>query len=225
MSDQGAVEPGDDSEVRPEDEKPGINRQFLFGGIVVALTLAIAAWLAYGVVERCTTNPRAAGLVPDGANGASHDTGADGAGGKHGSTTTTKHGATTTTTNGKNGGHPGSSSLSSGQGPGGAPSAANFALLWPAYSRAWINECNSIWHHATNGKLYDPDDIGSVYTVEDCTRMLDQIFLTNNVKSVAEAQREGKSDADSFTEQLTLSGELCWIDPATDAVEGCWTGA
>jgi len=214
-----------DPDVHPDDEKPGINRQFLFGGIVVALTLAIAAWLAYGVVQRSATNPRAAGLVPDGSNGALHGPSSSTRGNKHGATTTTKKHPGTTTTTHKGGRGPGSSSASSVPTSSGGPGKSNFAQLWPAYSRAWINECDTIWKHSTNGKLYDPDDIGSVYTVEDCTQTLDSIFLTDNVKSAPEAQHEGKTDADSFTQQLTLSGELCWIDPATDAVEGCWTGA
>ena len=213
----------DGDDVHPDDRDGGVNRQLVLGGVVVALTLAIAAWLAYGVVQRSTTNPRAAGLVPDGANSATHNT-TTSKGARHGTTTTLKGGATTTTRKKKGG----QSSQSSTPGTGAQPpsaAAVGFAARWHAYSTAWIGECQSIWHNSTNGKLYDPDDIGSVYTVGDCTGMLDQLFMTANVTSVPIATREGHNDAASFTAQLTLSGRLCWIDPATDQIRGCWMGA
>src|SRR5689334_777061 len=93
MSDDSAGTGVED--IHPDDRDPGVNRQAALGGVVVALTLAIAAWLAYGVVQRSTTNPRAAGLVPDGSNSQTHHTTTST--GKHHRTTTTKKGSTTTT--------------------------------------------------------------------------------------------------------------------------------
>ncbi len=209
--------PADDADAGDVPD-PGANRQALLGGVVVAVTLAIAAWLAYGVVQRSMTSPRAAGLVPDGSSAALHPI-APGSHSKHGGGTTTTHKATTTT-----GAHGTSTSATYADQTPAAASGIPFAALWHAYSTAWVDECNNIWKHASNGKLYDRDDPGSYYTVTDCTQMLSQLFVTADITSVAIATREGASDAASFTSQLTLSGVLCWTNPATDVVEGCWNG-
>src|SRR4051794_7294540 len=88
-----------DREVATDDgpEDPGgVNRQVMLGGVVVVLTLAIAAWLAYGVVQRSSTNPRAAGLVPDGSPGALHGRATtDPSIATSGTTTSTQGGAST----------------------------------------------------------------------------------------------------------------------------------
>jgi hypothetical protein len=165
--------------------------------------------------------------VPDGPDGASLTTPKRP---DHAATSTTSTGkgtsTSTTTATAAHHGHGGSTTTPatfSDQPPSGI-SAKQFAVLWPAYSRAWINECNSIWSHSPNGKLYDPDDVGSFYTVDECTRTLDTLFLTADITTVAKAKTAGASDAASFTSQLTLSGELCWVNPANDALENCWMG-
>jgi hypothetical protein len=193
-----------------DDQRSG-NRQFVVGGIIVALTLAIAAWLAYGVVERSSTSPRAAGLVPDGSNGASLTTPARP--GQVGDTTSsTSKGAGTSTTIAVGTHHgsipPTTTPETFANGSSNGISAKQFAVLWPAY----------------NGKLYDPEDVGSYYTVDDCTRTLDTLFLTADITTVAKAKTAGATDAASFTSQLTLSSELCWVNPANDALENCWMG-
>jgi hypothetical protein len=218
------------SEATEENEETGVNRQLVVGGIIVAVTLAIAAWLAYGVVQRSSTSPRAAGLVPDGSNGASLTT--PRRPGQTDSTSSTGKGkgkgAGTSTTVGVGTHHgsipPTTTPATFANGPKGGISAKQFAILWPAYSQAWLAECHSIWSHSSNGKLYDPEDVGSYYTVDDCTHTLDTLFLTADITTVARAKAEGATDAASFTSQLTLSGQLCWVDPATDVVEHCWDG-
>ena len=222
-SDDAAVTP--DGEAHPDDQS-GANRQFIIGGVVVALTLAVAAWLAYGVVLRASPSPRAAGLVPDGSasglRGGSHGSSTSPGATGHDTSTTAKPG-TTTTHKRSTSTRPGSSATFPDQPPA-VGTRVPFATLWHAYSQAWVDECKSIWKNSTNGKLYDPDDVGSAYTINDCTRTLDSLFLTTNVTTVPLAEREGRNDAASFTAQLTLRSELCWIDPATDQIRGCWTG-
>ncbi len=213
--------PDETDTVRPDDESR-INRQVVLGGVVVALTLAIAAWLAYGVVERSATSPRAAGLVPDGASAIVHGTTSTLP--DRGATSTTRKAGTTTSTGRQGGTTPRSSTTAPGTTAAGSGSPG-FAALWQAYSASWVSECKSIWQHSSNGKLYDPEDPGSVYTINDCTRTLDKLFVTANVTTVAKARTEGARDAASFTGQLTLSGKLCWVDPATDQVKGCWVGS
>ena len=65
-------------------EESGVNRQFVLGGIIVAVTLAIAAWLAYGVVQRSsTTAPRRAAHTGRGERCEPHHAGPPGPGRQH----------------------------------------------------------------------------------------------------------------------------------------------
>ncbi len=213
-----------DDEAAHEDGRPGANRQVIVGTLVVALTLGVAAWLAYGLVQRSTTDPRAAAGIEANAGG-----GGSGAGSRATTTRATSKGHSTTTTRAhttttRKGGPAATTTPGRGGTTPTTQSSATSAALWHAYSVAWRNECSLIWRNASSGKLYDPDDVGSVYTIQDCIRTLDPLFVTANVTSVPAATREGRTDAISFTAQLTLSGRLCWINPATDEILGCWVG-
>ena len=196
MSETNDREHAADSPDDTSGEESGANRQFVLGGIIVAVTLAIVAWLAYGVVQRSSTTARAAQLIPGGASGASLTT--PNRPGKGASTSSTGKAASTSTTSGV-GTHHGSIPATTTQatfanGAHSGISAREFALLWPAYSQAWLAECRSIWSHSSNGKLYDPEDVGSYYTVDECTRTLDTLFLTADITTVAKAKAAGASD-------------------------------
>ena len=103
---------------------------------------------------------------------------------------------------------------------GGSPSAN--AQLEAAYLKGFVDECNAIWSHATNGKLYDPDDTESTFTVDSCTGVADPVFLSSGTKTTTAAAAAGKSDAIDFAALNTSSGQLCWLDTSSDTLLGCW---
>ncbi len=100
----------------------------------------------------------------------------------------------------------------------GAPTDAQ---LDAAYLDAFLAECTKIWSNATNGLLYDPDDPEDTYTITSCTESADAVFRTNG-DTIAEAKASGKDDAIWFASLNTSSGQLCWLDTASDTLLGCW---
>ena len=98
----------------------------------------------------------------------------------------------------------------------GSPSDAH---LDAAYAAAWKTLCREVWGHSTDGKLYEPDDTTTSYTVSECLDDLDVSYRYDT--TLASAASEGRQDAIDDLFGLGYSGYFCWLDSAQN-IGGCF---
>lgn len=164
--------------------------------------------------RRAATTSTAAGSP--GATGATGSTGSTGSTGVPGSPGVTSGGPTGNGTARPSNPRPTPTTTT----PATAPGTPSDAALDNAYVNAYRGECRWIWSHAADGRLYDPDDLPTSYTVQDCYDQLDVSVRTAD--TIAVARTDGKNDAIDNASFLSSTTLLCWIDQASQSFVGCW---
>ncbi len=135
-------------------------------------------------------------------------------------TTTSSNGPPRSTVAG-GGSSSGSSTTTSGSGPSATVTTVVQATdLEKTYLAAWKAECNRIWGFSTNGAMYDPDDATNPLSLNICLESMDSVFMS--ATTAIEADRQGTEDARTFLYNSTSSGLVCWIDPSTEEITGCY---
>jgi hypothetical protein len=99
----------------------------------------------------------------------------------------------------------------------GAP--ATDAQLDAAYAAGYRGLCRQVWSHSTDGKLYEPDDTTTSYTISDCLNELDVTYRYSTTLTAATA--EGRQDATDDLFGTGYSGYFCWLDDAQN-IGGCF---
>ncbi len=90
-----------------------------------------------------------------------------------------------------------------------------------AYSEEYEKYCRWAFSLSPDGILYDPEFTDDFYVLDDCIYDLDPTW-GDFYASAAEAAQAGIDDAISTLEGFPLGDRLCWVDPATEQIGGCW---
>ena len=87
-------------------------------------------------------------------------------------------------------------------------SPEQLAALRDAYRQGYEQTCRAIFGLSPSGRMEDPEDEGTYYTLADCMADLDE--TTGEVYSDIQDAFDGGIDDASFTaESFTFSGSLC----------------